>query len=96
MPADERISRSLDILSADLSQDRLEILTTEFDALAQDRSETLVFFVLKNVCQPLASALVFALTKRLPALAAEAGIAIRLEGLTVGTGARSFPLRRLM
>ena len=57
MPADDRISRLLDILSGDLSQDRLEFLTNEFDALAQDRSETLVFFVLKNVCSRLASAL---------------------------------------
>ncbi|HYK23430.1 MAG TPA: hypothetical protein VEU75_02060 [Candidatus Acidoferrum sp.] len=47
----------LEILSSDLSQDRLEFLTNEFDALAQDRSETLVFFVLKNVCSRLASAL---------------------------------------
>jgi hypothetical protein len=57
MPTDDRISRLLDVLSGNLSQERLEWLTKEFDALAQDRAETLVFFVLKNVCQRLASAL---------------------------------------
>ena len=57
MPAEDRISRLLDVLSGDLSQERLELLSREFDSLAQDRRDTLVFFVLKNVCQRLASAL---------------------------------------
>ena len=57
MPADDRISRSLDALSGGLSQEKLESLSSEFNSLAQDRAETLVFFVLQNVCQRLASAL---------------------------------------
>ena len=57
MPADDRISRLLNTLSGELSQEKLESLSREFNALAQDRAETLVFFVLQNVCQRLASAL---------------------------------------
>lgn len=57
MPADDRISALLDALSGELSQEKLESLSREFNALAQDRAETLVFFVLQNVCQRLASAL---------------------------------------
>src|SRR5260370_324121 len=57
MPADDRISRLLDALSGGLSQEKLESLSSEFNSLAQDRAETLVFFVLQNVCQRLASAL---------------------------------------
>lgn len=57
MPADDRISRLLDVLSGDLSQERLEWLAKEFEGLAQDRPQTLVFFVLQNVCQRLAAAL---------------------------------------
>jgi hypothetical protein len=57
MPADDRISRLLDVLSGALSQDRLELLAKEFEALAQDRRQTLAFFVLQHVCQRLASAL---------------------------------------
>jgi hypothetical protein len=57
MPANDPIPRLLRILSGELSQEKLESLGREFDALAQDRSETLVFFVLQNVCQRLASAL---------------------------------------
>ena len=57
MPPDGRISRLLDALSAGLSQEKLESLGREFNSLAQDRAETLVFFVLQNVCQRLASAL---------------------------------------
>jgi hypothetical protein len=57
MPADDRISRLLDVLSGDLSQDRLEFLAKELEGLAQDRRQTLAFFVLQHVCQRLASAL---------------------------------------
>jgi hypothetical protein len=57
MPADDRISRLLSALSGELSQERLEWLAKEFEALAQDRPQTLVFFVLQHVCQRLASAL---------------------------------------
>ena len=57
MPADDRISRLLDALSGGLSQEKLESLSSELNSLAQDRAETLVFFVLQNVCQRLASAL---------------------------------------
>jgi hypothetical protein len=47
----------LNALSGELSQEKLESLSREFNSLAQDRAETLVFFVLQNVCQRLASAL---------------------------------------
>jgi len=47
----------LSTLSGELSQQKLESLSGEFDSLAQDPAETLVFFVLHNVCQRLASAL---------------------------------------
>ena len=57
MPPDDRISRLLDALSGELSQEKLESLTSEFNSLAQDRAEPLVFFVLQNVYQRLASAL---------------------------------------
>jgi hypothetical protein len=57
MPSDDRISRSLNELSGELSQEKLESLSKEFNSLAQDRAETLVFFVLQNVCLRLASAL---------------------------------------
>jgi hypothetical protein len=57
MPADDRISRLLDALHGGLSQEKLESLTNEFNSLAQDRAETLVFFVLQKVCERLASAL---------------------------------------
>jgi hypothetical protein len=57
MPADDRISRLLDSLSSGLSQEKLESLGKEFNSLAQDRAESLVFFVLENVCERLASAL---------------------------------------
>jgi hypothetical protein len=57
MPTDNRISRLLEVLSGDLSQERLELLAREFESLAQDRSQTLVFFVLQHVCQRLAAAL---------------------------------------
>ncbi|MEO5717318.1 MAG: hypothetical protein ABIR29_01965 [Chthoniobacterales bacterium] len=57
MPDNDPIRRLLNSLSEELSQQRLEHLAREFNALAQDRSETLVFFVLTNICQRLASAL---------------------------------------
>jgi hypothetical protein len=57
MPAKDPILRLLDVLSGQLSQEKLESLGREFNALAQDRPETLVFFVLEHVCLRLASAL---------------------------------------
>ena len=57
MPDNDRISPLLSALSGGLSQEKLELLGREFNSLAQDRAETLVFFVLQNVCQRLASAL---------------------------------------
>jgi hypothetical protein len=57
MAPDDRISRSLNALSGELSQEKLESLTNEFNSLAEDRAEPLVFFVLQNVCRRLASAL---------------------------------------
>jgi hypothetical protein len=57
MPAKDPISRLLNVLSSQLSQEKLETLGREFNALAQDRPETLVFFVLEHVCLRLASAL---------------------------------------
>jgi hypothetical protein len=57
MPANDRILRLLDALPGELSQQKLESLSKEFNSLAQDRAEPLVFFVLQNVCQRLASAL---------------------------------------
>lgn len=73
MPADDRISRLLDALRSGLSQEKLESLSKEFNSLAQDRAETLVFFVLQNVCQRLAAA-----------LEGEAVSVERFEELTVG------------
>ena len=57
MPDNDRISPLLSALSGGLSQDKLESLGREFNSLAQDRAETLVFFVLQKVCERLASAL---------------------------------------
>src|SRR5438093_11378483 len=57
MPGNDRISVLLSAVSGALSQEKLELLSREFSSLAQDRAETLVFFVLQNVCQRLASAL---------------------------------------
>src|SRR5439155_21036539 len=57
MPGNDRISALLSAVSGALSQDKLELLSREFNSLAQDRPEPLVFFVLQNVCQRLASAL---------------------------------------
>ena len=57
MPGNDRISPLLSALSGGLSQEKLELLSREFNSLAQDRAETLVFFVLQKVCERLASAL---------------------------------------
>ncbi len=57
MSPNGRISRLLSALSAELSQQELESLGRELNSLAQDRTESSVFFVLQNVCQRLASAL---------------------------------------
>jgi len=57
MPDDPRISQLLELLEGELSQERLELLAKEFGLLAQDRPQTLVFFVLQNVCDRLAAAL---------------------------------------
>ena len=57
MPGNDRISPLLSALSGGLSQEKLELLSREFNSLAQDRAETLVFFVLQNVCLRLVSAL---------------------------------------
>ena len=57
MPDNDRISPLLSALSGGLSQEKLELFSREFNSLAQDRAEPLVFFVLQNVCQRLASAL---------------------------------------
>ena len=57
MLPNDPIPRLLSILSGELSQEKLESLGKEFNGLAQDRPETLVFFVPEHVCQRLASAL---------------------------------------
>lgn len=57
MPAEDRILALLETLSGELSEEKLELLSRKFNSLAQDRRDTLVFFVLQNVCQRLASAL---------------------------------------
>jgi len=57
MPDDDRLSRLVDALSGALSQEKLEFFAREFEGLAQDRPQTLTFFVLQHVCQRLASAL---------------------------------------
>ena len=57
MPGNNRIRRLLDLLPGDLSQDKLDTLSREFDALAQDRAEVLPFFVLHHVCRRLSGAM---------------------------------------
>lgn len=57
MPQNNRIRRLLDLLPGDLSQDKLDSLSREFDALAQDSAEVLPFFVLHHVCCRLSAAL---------------------------------------
>lgn len=57
MSLDARISQLLELTKGQLHQEKLELLSREFWALAQDRAETLTFFTLQNVCQRLASTL---------------------------------------
>ena len=57
MPGNNRIRRLLDLLPGDLSQDKLDTLSREFDALAQDRAAVLPFFVLHHVCRRLSAAM---------------------------------------
>lgn len=57
MQADDRISRLLEVLAGPFDQQKLELLTRELEGLTHDRAEILVFFVLRNVCERLASAL---------------------------------------
>jgi hypothetical protein len=45
MPAGDRLARLLEILSGDLSQERLEWLAKEFETLAQDRVTHLGVFL---------------------------------------------------
>jgi hypothetical protein len=54
MPIDRRISQLLKTLKGELYHDKLWELSQEFEALAQDRVETLPFFVLQSVCIRLA------------------------------------------
>ena len=56
MPQNNRIRRLLDLLPGDLSQDKRDTLSREFDALAQDSAEVLPFFVLHHVCRRLSDA----------------------------------------
>jgi hypothetical protein len=57
MPQNNRIRRLLDLLSGDLSQDKLDTLSREFDTLTQDSAEVLPFFVLHHVCRRLSVAM---------------------------------------
>jgi hypothetical protein len=57
MPQNKRIRRLLDLLPGDLSQDKLDKLSREFDTLAQDSAEVLPFFVLHQVCRRLSAAM---------------------------------------
>jgi len=57
MPQNNRIRRLLDLLPGDLSQDKLDRLSREFDALAQDSAEVLPFFVMHHVCRRLSDAM---------------------------------------
>jgi hypothetical protein len=57
MNGNNRIRRLLDLLPGGLSQDKLDTLGREFDALTQDSAEVLPFFVLHHVCRRLAAAL---------------------------------------
>ncbi len=84
MPDDPRISRLLELLSGSLSQDKLEVLTREFEALAQDRNDTLVFFVLHHVTQRLASALEGEAVDFARFVELTAGMADGFSGILVG------------
>jgi hypothetical protein len=57
MPENNRIRRLLDLLSGDLSQAKLDTLSREFDALAQDSAEVLPFFVFHHVCRRVSAAM---------------------------------------
>ena len=57
MPQDYRIRRLLDLLPGELSQEKLDTLSSAFDSLAQDSAEVLPFFVLHHVCRRLSTAL---------------------------------------
>jgi hypothetical protein len=57
MPQNNRIRRLLDLLPGDLSQDKLDRLSREFDALAQDSAEVLPFFVMHHGCRRLSDAM---------------------------------------
>ena len=57
MPQNNRIRLLLDLLPGDLSQDKLDTLSREFDALAQDSAEVLPFFTLHHVCRRLSAAM---------------------------------------
>ncbi len=84
MPDDPRILRLLELLSGSLSQDKLEVLTREFEALAQDRNDTLVFFVLQHVAQRLASALEGEAVDHARFVELTAGMADGFSGILVG------------
>jgi hypothetical protein len=57
MPGKNRIRPLLDFLPGGLSQDKLDTLSREFDALTQDSAEVLPFFVLHHVCRRLSAAM---------------------------------------
>ena len=57
MPQNNRIRRLLDLLPGDLSQDKLDTFSREFDALTQDSAEVLPFFVLHHICKRLSAAM---------------------------------------
>ncbi len=57
MPQDNRIRRLLDLLRGELGADRLDTLSRELDALAQDSAAVLPFFVLHHVCRRLSAAM---------------------------------------
>ncbi len=57
MPGNNRIRRLPELLPGDLSQSKLDTLSREFDALAQDSAEVLPFFVLHHVCTRISAAM---------------------------------------
>ena len=57
MPGNNGIRRLPDLLHGDLSQDKLDTFSREFDALTQDSAEVLPFFVLHHVCRRLSGAM---------------------------------------
>ena len=56
MPQNNRIRLLLDLLPGDLSQDKLDTLSREFNALTQDSAEVLPFFTMHHVCRRLSAA----------------------------------------